>query len=112
MQFFQNYINGNFSEPVSGKYFKYINPADKTDVIGEFPLSDKEDVDNTVENAKDAFKKWKMMPAPKREDILRKAGDEFTRRKKELAEIMTREMVTEKEAGLCSTFSLNGKRFM
>jgi alpha-ketoglutaric semialdehyde dehydrogenase len=45
-----------------------------------------------VESSRKAFKSWKLMPAPKRGDILRIAGDIFTRRKKELARIMTREM--------------------
>ncbi|MFM8771299.1 MAG: aldehyde dehydrogenase family protein, partial [Candidatus Kapaibacterium sp.] len=39
-----------------------------------------------------AFAAWRLVPAPKRGDILRRAGDIFTRRKDELAEIMTREM--------------------
>lgn len=92
MQKFKNYINGEWVAPVSESYFKNINPADKHDIIGEFPDSDWEDVDNAVKAAQAAFKIWKMMPAPKRGDIIKKAGDIFVRRKKELAEIMTREM--------------------
>ncbi|MCK5740833.1 MAG: aldehyde dehydrogenase family protein, partial [Chlorobi bacterium] len=92
MEQFKNYINGKWVAPVSGEYFKNISPANKEDIIGEFPLSGQEDVDNAVKAANEAFKTWKRMPAPKRGDILRIAGDIFTRRKKELGRVMTREM--------------------
>ena len=92
MEYFKNYINGEWVDAVSGKTFKNISPADHDVIIGEFALSDQEDVDNAVKAAKEAFKKWKLVPAPKRGDIIKKAGDIFTRRKKELGRIMTREM--------------------
>ena len=92
MERFKNYINGQWVEPQSGEYFKNINPANLEDVIGEFPLSGQADVDAAVKAAKDAFKLWKNIPAPKRGDIMRKVGDIFNRRKVELGRIMTREM--------------------
>ncbi len=92
MEKFKNYINGQWVEAMSGKTFQNINPANKEDIIGEFALSDQADVDNAVKAAKEAYKTWKKIPAPKRGDLLKKAGDIFVRRKKELAEIMTREM--------------------
>lgn len=92
MERFKNYINGQWVEPKSNKYFLNINPAELTDVVGEFPESGQEDVNDAVAAAKEAFKMWKKMPAPKRGDILRKVGDIFARRKDEIARIMTREM--------------------
>jgi aldehyde dehydrogenase (NAD+) len=92
MEKFKNYINGEWVEGKSGEYFQNISPANQNDIIGEFPLCTESDVDDAVTAAKEAYKSWKMMPAPKRGDILRIAGDIFTRRKKELAKIMTREM--------------------
>ncbi len=92
MDKFKNYINGEWVEPVSGKYFNNISPANHDDLIGEFPESNIDDVNKAVEAAKEAFKTWKLMPAPKRGDIIKKAGDIFVRRKQELARIMTREM--------------------
>ncbi len=89
---FENYINGAFVAPKDNHYFDNISPANNNDIIGQFPLSSSSDVDEAVAFAKLAFKSWKNMPAPKRGDILRIAGDIFTRRKKELAKIMTREM--------------------
>ena len=92
MEQFKNYINGKWVSAKSGKTFQNINPANHSDIIGEFALSGQDDVNDAVTAAKAAFKKWRLVPAPKRGDMLRKAGDIFNRRKKELARIMTREM--------------------
>ncbi|HPI21429.1 MAG TPA: aldehyde dehydrogenase family protein [Candidatus Kapabacteria bacterium] len=89
---FKNYINGKWVPAKAGKTFKNINPANIEDVIGDFAFSEQEDVNNAVAAAKAAYKTWKLVPAPKRGDILRKVGDIFNRRKEELARIMTREM--------------------
>jgi alpha-ketoglutaric semialdehyde dehydrogenase len=92
MAHFQNYINGKWTAPASGKTFQNLNPADQRDVIGEFPASDASDIDAAVQACKAAERAWVLTPAPKRGDILRKAGDIFSRRKDELSRIMTREM--------------------
>ena len=92
MQEFHNYINGVFTPSVHAHSFLNINPADSEDIIGSFPLSNQLQVDEAVESATKAFASWSKLPAPKRGDILRKAGDIFTRRKEELSAIMTREM--------------------
>jgi aldehyde dehydrogenase (NAD+) len=92
MEQFKNYINGKWVPAKSGKTFQNINPARHDDIIGEFPLSEQEDVNEAVAAATEAFKKWKLVPAPKRGDMLKKVGDIFTRRKEELGRIMTREM--------------------
>lgn len=92
MNKFKNYISNNWVESNSNLYFKNLSPANVNDVIGEFPQSNSIDVGKAAEVAKSAFKMWKNIPAPKRGDILRVAGDIFSRRKKELARIMTHEM--------------------
>ncbi len=92
MDKFKNYINGQWVDAKSGDTFQNISPANHKDIIGEFPLSGQADVNDAVAAAKAAFKKWRLVPAPKRGDMLRIAGDIFTRRKKELGRIMTREM--------------------
>jgi alpha-ketoglutaric semialdehyde dehydrogenase len=89
---FQNYINGKWVDSKSGASFENRNPADWEDVIGEFPKSTKTDVDLAVEAAKKAFDKWRLTPAPKRGDILKKVGDILTERKEIIAREMTREM--------------------
>lgn len=88
----KNFIAGTWSDSATGRTFNNINPADVRDVIAPFPLSSAEDVEAAVQSAASAYDAWRLMPAPKRGDILRTAGDIFARRKDELAEIMTREM--------------------
>jgi len=88
----KNYINGTWRTSGLNESFKNINPADTRDVIGDYPVSSESDVNEAAVTALEAFRSWSRMPAPKRGDILRKAGDIFAREKKELAKIMTREM--------------------
>jgi alpha-ketoglutaric semialdehyde dehydrogenase len=92
MKVFKNFVAGAWVEPSTGKYFENRNPADLSDVIGKFPLSNATDVDRAVASAKRGFALWKATPAPQRGDILRKAGDLLTSRKDEIADAMTREM--------------------
>lgn len=87
-----NFIDNKWIPSETGRTFENINPADIRDVIGLFPRSSSLDVNVAVAAASKAYTMWRLMPAPKRGDILRLAGDIFTRRKDELAEIMTREM--------------------
>jgi len=89
---FQNYIAGKWIDAKSGATFENRNPANWDDVIGIFPKSSKEDVDEAVKAARKAFESWRLVPAPKRGDILRKVGDLLVARKDEIAFEMTREM--------------------
>ena len=91
-QQFQNFINGTWVEAKSGKTFENRNPANWNDVVGVFPRSGKEDVDEAVRAARVAFEKWRLIPAPARGDMLRKIGDLLVKYKEEIAREMTREM--------------------
>src|SRR5438874_1438695 len=92
MKKFNNFIGAKWVGPESGEYFDNRNPADRGDVIGKFPLSDRRDVERAVESAKRGFASWRRTPAPARGDVLRLGGDIMTRRKEEIADAMTREM--------------------
>jgi aldehyde dehydrogenase (NAD+) len=89
---YDNLINGTWKQSTGGDKFENRNPADKNDLIGTFPHSTAEDVDEAVKGAKEAFKKWRLVPAPKRGDVLKAVGDKMTARKNEIAREMTREM--------------------
>jgi len=52
---FQNYIDGRWVDAISGKTFENRNPANWDEVIGTFPLSSKEEVDQAVKAARRAF---------------------------------------------------------
>ena len=89
---FQNYVDGNWLAAQSGKIFENRNPANRNDLIGVFPASGAEDVDAAVQAAKRAFASWRLVPAPKRGEILYRAGELLRKYKEELARVETREM--------------------
>lgn len=92
MKKYQNFINGKWCDAKSGKTFENRNPANWSEIVGIFPKSGKEDVEEAVKAARTAFEKWRLVPAPKRGDILKTVGDIMVRRKEEIAKLMTREM--------------------
>ena len=90
---FKNLINGEWKPSSNGKYSENRNPASwNEDLIGKFPLSTEEDVNEAVKAARQAYKKWRLIPAPKRGDVLKEVGDIMFARKDEIAFEMTREM--------------------
>jgi alpha-ketoglutaric semialdehyde dehydrogenase len=89
---YKNFINGEWVESVTGEAFENVNPADRNELVGMFPKSNSEDVANAVAAAKEAYKSWRLMPAPKRGEILFRAARLLHERKETLAEQMTREM--------------------
>jgi len=91
-QLYKNYINGKWIEAKSGKTFENRNPADRRDLIGLFPASGPEDVEEAVSAARNAFAEWRLVPAPKRGEILYRVGELLRQRKEEIARAMTREM--------------------
>ena len=91
-QKFQNFINGQWVDAKSGKTSANRNPANWDDIVGLFPKSGKEDVDEAVKAARASYDKWRLTPAPARGDILRRIGDLLVKHKEEIAHEMTREM--------------------
>lgn len=91
-QKFQNLINGKWVDAKSGKTFENRNPANWEEIVGIFPKSGKEDVNEAVKAARAAFEKWRLVPAPKRGDIMRAIGDLLVKRKEDISREMTREM--------------------
>ncbi|MGA2216975.1 MAG: aldehyde dehydrogenase family protein [Terracidiphilus sp.] len=89
---FENLIGGDWLPARTGKTYLNLNPADNSDVVGEFPASGADDVDLAVTAAKKAFASWRLVPAPKRAEILHRAGYLLSVRKEEYARDMTREM--------------------
>jgi alpha-ketoglutaric semialdehyde dehydrogenase len=89
---FKNYVDGQWLPAKSGNVFENRNPADPSELIGLFPASGVEDVDAAVQGAKNAFAAWRLVPAPKRGNLLYRVGELLRRHKEEIAQGMTREM--------------------
>lgn len=91
-QRYQNFIDGEWMDARSGKTFENRNPANREDLIGLFPASAAQDVDLAVRAARKALASWKLTPAPKRAEVVFRAGDLLIQKKEEIAALMTREM--------------------
>jgi alpha-ketoglutaric semialdehyde dehydrogenase len=89
---FKNFINGEWVAPKNGQAHLNRNPANTDEAIGEFPLSTEADVDAAVSAAREAYKKWRLVPAPKRAEILFRTAELLVKRKEEFSRDMTREM--------------------
>src|SRR5436309_6422487 len=89
---YRNFINGEWVTSSSGKVFENRNPADSSEIVGYFQDSVAGDVEQAVAAAREAFRKWRLTPAPKRAEYLYKVGEILVRRKEEYAREMTREM--------------------
>ena len=89
---YHNLIGGQWLPAASGKTILNLNPANHADVVGEFPASSAEDVAQAVAAAKEAYAKWRLVPAPKRAEILVRTGVLLQQRKEQYAREMTREM--------------------
>ncbi|MEP7189185.1 MAG: aldehyde dehydrogenase family protein [Roseiflexaceae bacterium] len=89
---YQNLIGGQWAAPANGRMTENRNPADTRDLIGSFPDSDQRDVNAAVQAAQHAYASWRLLPAPKRGEILFKAAQLLLERKEQFAQDMTREM--------------------
>lgn len=91
MQKYLNFIDGEWIPAKSGEVFQNLNPADRREVVTEYPQSSKEDSSQAIEAARRAFGKWSASTSIARGRILSKASQVLETRKVELAELLTRE---------------------
>ena len=89
---FKNFVGGKWVTARSDQTFENRNPANHDDLIGVFPASTAEDVDAAVQAAKSAFSAWRLVPAPKRGELLYRVGELLRKYKEDIARGMTREM--------------------
>jgi aldehyde dehydrogenase (NAD+) len=87
-----NLIGGEWLPAQTGATFENRNPADQDDLVGVFPASGAADIDRAVAAAAQAYQTWRLVPAPRRAEILFRAAHLLTERKEQYAHAMTREM--------------------
>ena len=73
----QNYINGEFANPIKNNWIDNYNPAIGV-VCGKIPNSTKEDVEEAYRAAAMAFPTWSNTPLDERSKILVKIADLIT----------------------------------
>ncbi len=87
-----NLIGGQWVPSASGATLENRNPADARELVGTFPDSTAHDAEAAIAAAKHAYESWRLVPAPKRAEILFRAAQLITARKEDFARDMTREM--------------------
>jgi aldehyde dehydrogenase (NAD+) len=87
-----NYIDGRWVPSRGGHVFENRNPADREDLVGVFQASTPEDASDAIAAAARAYASWRLVPAPKRAEILFRAAALIAARKEAFARDMTREM--------------------
>jgi aminomuconate-semialdehyde/2-hydroxymuconate-6-semialdehyde dehydrogenase len=80
----KNFIDGEFFEPIGGKYLDNIEPATGKS-YSQVPDSDARDVDRAVAAADKAFPEWSRRPAAERSKILLRIADLIERDLEKLA---------------------------
>src|SRR5689334_9361569 len=88
----RNFVGGEWRASAGGKTYEKRNPANPSEVVGEFPASNADDVGAAVTAAAEAFPAWSRLPAAQRAGFLAKAADALESRVEEIAADMTREM--------------------
>ena len=83
----------------NGKIIESYSPVDGT-LIGKVQASTKEDYETAMTKAEEAFKTWRLVPAPKRGEIVRQMGDELRKYKEPLGQLVSYEMGKSLQEGL------------
>ena len=83
----------------SGDEIASYSPVDGK-LIAKVTTTTKEEYETVVETAKEAFKEWRLKPAPQRGEIVRQFGDELRRLKQPLGELVSYEMGKSLQEGL------------
>jgi aldehyde dehydrogenase (NAD+) len=89
---YYNFVDGAWVPSASGELFENRNPANTDDLIGVFQKSTREDVRRAIEAARRAYEDWRLVPAPRRAELLFRAAQLVADRKQSLSRDMTREM--------------------
>src|SRR5271156_5277270 len=89
---YKNFINGEWVEPRGGDSYENRNPENTDELVDMFVSSGAAAIDTAVDAATEAYKTWRLVPAPKRAEILFRAAELLLQRKEEFSKDMTREM--------------------
>lgn len=89
-QVYKNFIGGRWQQSSAGRLVANRNPA-TGEVLGQVPLSTREEARAAVDAAAEAFPRWRDTPGPVRGKLLFKALEIFDREMPRLADALTRE---------------------
>ncbi|MEM9895780.1 MAG: aldehyde dehydrogenase family protein, partial [Bacteroidota bacterium] len=82
-----------------GGVFESVSPVDGS-VIGTITSTDLHIYEQVITDAENAFKEWRIIPAPQRGEIIRQFGEELRKVKQELGMLVSYEMGKSLQEGL------------
>jgi len=88
---YKNLIGGSWVESSSGKSFPSVNPADTSDVLGQFPQATREETQQAIDAAKKSQTAWAESTPGRRAEVLYRAAHLIEQKASDLAETLTRE---------------------
>jgi betaine-aldehyde dehydrogenase len=100
----QNFIGGEYREPISDEAMDIFNPADGK-VYADAPISSVADVDLAFKSAEKAFESWRRSTPAERQLALLKIADAFEARAEDLADTESRD--TGKPRGIMIPHEVN-----
>ncbi|MGB0176793.1 MAG: aldehyde dehydrogenase family protein, partial [Owenweeksia sp.] len=74
-----------------GEVIESFSPVDGK-LIGKVTTTTKEEYEEVIAKSQEAFKSWRMMPAPQRGEIVRQFGDKLRAKKDALGKLVSYEM--------------------
>lgn len=83
----------------NGEIIESYSPVDGT-LIAKVRTSSNEDYQAAMAKAEEAFKAWRLVPAPKRGEIVRQMGEELRKYKEPLGQLVSYEMGKSLQEGL------------
>ena len=87
----ENFIDGKWTKPLSGKYGDITNPV-TGEAFEKVPHSNVDDVDVVMESAYKAFKKWKKVPVADRAKLQHKGAQLMRDHADELGNLLANEL--------------------
>ena len=82
-----------------GELIESYSPVDGK-LIGKVSSTTEEQYEEIVKTAQEAFKSWRLIPAPKRGEVVRQIGEELRKYKEELGKLVSYEMGKSYQEGL------------
>jgi malonate-semialdehyde dehydrogenase (acetylating)/methylmalonate-semialdehyde dehydrogenase len=86
----RNYVNGEWVASKSARTIDVVNPA-TTEVLARVPLSTKEDVEEAIQCAKEAYAEWKEVPPLTRARYMFTLKNMMEEHFEEVSQILTKE---------------------
>jgi aldehyde dehydrogenase (NAD+) len=83
----------------NGELMQSFSPVDGN-IIASLSAADKESYEMVINKAEGAFKNWRMVPAPKRGEVVRQIGEGLRRYKEPLGKLVSYEMGKSLQEGL------------